>query len=125
MQQAKWDLEDRCVHLCVMKARACVRVRVSCQCVCVRRGLAESKELAEPRLLRERNARRAAEAELRRATTYLEGNPLSLSVSLCLWVSLLCVSFVSFCVCARVRTGVLHAVALLWLRLCSTVGCCS
>jgi hypothetical protein len=47
VQQVKWDLEDQ--------------------------GLAESKALAEPRLLRERKARRAAEAELRRATTYLEG----------------------------------------------------
>jgi hypothetical protein len=47
VQQAKWDMEDK--------------------------GVAESEALAEPRLLRERQARRAAEAELRRATTYLEG----------------------------------------------------
>ncbi len=47
VQQAKWAMEDQ--------------------------GLAESKALAEPRLLRERKARRAAEAELQRATTYLEG----------------------------------------------------
>lgn len=47
VQRAKWDLEDKAQE--------------------------ESKEMAEPRLLRERQARRAAEAELRRATTYLEG----------------------------------------------------
>ena len=37
VQQAKWDLEDRCLHVCVISARVlCLRVSYQCVCVCVR-----------------------------------------------------------------------------------------